>query len=131
MHPGHTSFLKQAAAHGDFLTVVVARDQNVLSAKGYIPLWDEEMRLAAVAKLPFVSKAILGSPAGHYTLIDIISENPDVVCLGYDQWPTDEKLMTDLTLVGIIDIQIRRLLAFKPHLYKSSILRDYIETKEL
>lgn len=127
LHPGHKSFLRQAKNHGDFLTVVVARDENVLDSKGKIPVWDEETRLSAVSQISSVDKAMLGSKSGPYTLIDIISEMPDVICLGYDQWPPEEKLESDLSLVGLHGIALRRLVSYKPHLYKSSILREQVE----
>ena len=54
LHPGHRSFIAQAAALGDELFVVVARDENVRRIKGHYPDQSQEERKAALAKLPEV-----------------------------------------------------------------------------
>ena len=45
LHPGHISFLKQAARLGTELFVVVARDENVKRLKGRYPDHGEEERV--------------------------------------------------------------------------------------
>ena len=51
LHPGHLSFLKQAAALGDDLHVVIARDENVLRIKGVAPDHAETKRQEMVAEV--------------------------------------------------------------------------------
>ena len=51
LHPGHLSFIEQAAALGDELYVVVARDENVQRIKGHYPDHREEDRKAAIEQL--------------------------------------------------------------------------------
>ncbi|MHA1679090.1 MAG: adenylyltransferase/cytidyltransferase family protein, partial [Promethearchaeota archaeon] len=45
LHPGHVSFLKQARKYGNYLVVVVARDENVKKIKGKYPLDNELKRI--------------------------------------------------------------------------------------
>ena len=46
LHPGHLSFIEQAAALGDELFAVVARDENVKIIKGHYPDHSEVERKA-------------------------------------------------------------------------------------
>ena len=39
IHPGHINLIKQAKEFGDFLVVVIARDKNVIKAKGKQPFF--------------------------------------------------------------------------------------------
>ena len=48
LHAGHVSFIEQAAALGDELFVVVARDENVKRIKGHYPDQTEEERKLAL-----------------------------------------------------------------------------------
>ena len=43
-HDGHRDYFKQAREFGDYLIVVVARDENVLKIKGNIPRNNEKAR---------------------------------------------------------------------------------------
>ena len=54
IHKGHLSFLNQAKEHGDYLTVVVAKDSNVKKLKGHKPLNNEKQRKAKIKKAGFV-----------------------------------------------------------------------------
>ena len=51
LHKGHESYLKEAKGYGDYLVVVVARDENILRFKGRKPKHDENYRLSQVKKL--------------------------------------------------------------------------------
>jgi FAD synthetase len=116
LHPGHVSFLRQAAALGDELVVVVARDANVARVKGRLPAHGEEARRQAVAALGIAQQVCLGHPGAD--LLQIVAEvAPDVIALGYDQaappglseaWPQD---------------RLVRLTPHEPWRYKSSLLR--------
>ena len=84
LHPGHISFLQQAARLGDELWVVVARDENVSRLKGRRPVHDEGERLAQVARLDWVDRARLGNPGPDF--LRVVEEiRPDLIALGYDQ----------------------------------------------
>jgi glycerol-3-phosphate cytidylyltransferase-like family protein len=48
--------------------------------------------------------------------------NPDIICLGYDQTHFTDKLAAALKEMGLGHIEVKRLLAFEPEKYKSSIL---------
>ena len=84
LHPGHESFLKQAAKLGDELVVVVARDENVKRLKGRGPDHKEEVRRARVEGLGIAQKVQLGY-AGKNLLQVVRDLAPDIIALGYDQ----------------------------------------------
>ncbi len=116
LHPGHVSFLRQAAALGDELVVVVARDANVARVKGRLPIHGEEDRRQAVEALGIARQVRLGHPGAD--LLQIVADvAPDVIALGYDQaapaglaeaWPQG---------------RLVRLAPHEPWRYKSSLLR--------
>src|SRR3989338_350277 len=84
LHEGHLNFFKQAKEHGDYLVVVVGRDSTVNSVKKHLPKLQENERVDAVAKAPFVYYARLGNEhTSRYAVIEEVK--PDVICLGYDQ----------------------------------------------
>ncbi len=117
LHPGHTYILTEAKKQGDHLTVIVARDATVQHVKGQQPLFNEQQRLKNLEKLHIADKIRLGNTGDKYQVI--IDEDPDIIVLGYDQ-----KFFTD-KLQDIVKkhVQIVRLEAFKPEIYKSSKLR--------
>ena len=86
LHPGHQSFLEQAAALGTDLFIVVARDDNVLRIKGRPPTQSEDERLAAISRQPGVDDVRLGY-VGNDLLRVVRDISPDVIALGYDQVP--------------------------------------------
>jgi FAD synthetase len=82
LHPGHVHFLTEAKKLGDELVVVVARD-SVAKRMKRLPFIPENIRVAMVASLKPVDRAILGVEGNIY---DILAEvKPDIVALGYDQ----------------------------------------------
>jgi len=116
LHPGHLSFLKQAKKYGNYLTVVVARDENVKKIKGSYPFYNELLRLRRIRESKLVKEAILGKIFFSY---DIIKEiNPDVICVGYDQKVDKRKIKEKYNL------KVVRLLPYKEDIYKSSKLLD-------
>jgi FAD synthetase len=116
LHPGHRSFLEQAARLGDELVVVIARDENVERLKGRRPGQDEETRRAAVAQVPEVKRARLGNRGADF--LRVVEEvAPDVIALGYDQ-----KAPPGLS-EAFPHCRIVTLEPFHPDKYKSSLLR--------
>lgn len=122
LHDGHLNFFKQAKEYGDYLMVVVGRDSTVLSVKKKLPKQNENKRLEAVQKAPYVDYARLGNEG--VSKYEVIKETkPDIICLGYDQIFFVEKLADKIKEFGL-NIEIKRLVAFKPEIYKSSLLND-------
>ncbi len=119
LHKGHLYYLKHASKYGK-LIVIVARDRNVEKVKGRKPLNGEKTRLKNIAKLRFVSEAMLGSLTNKYRIIEKI--RPDIVCLGYDQKISVADLKARLK-AGKFRTKIIRIKAFKPQIYKSSKLK--------
>lgn len=113
-HPGHQYFLTEAKTHGDYLTVIIARDHNVEKLKGKLPRDNELTRQAKVAAWPAVDEAILGLEDFSKKEAIIDQVQPDVICLGYDQAPNFK--------APSHTIQVIRIVAYQPEKYKSSLL---------
>ncbi len=121
LHAGHKFFLQKARELGDELVVVVARNKSVERIKGKLPLNDERQRLEAVRALKFVDRAVLGKELERrYEIVREIG--PDIIALGYDQKPSEEKLRKELEKIGV-EAEIVRLGAFNENEFKSSRLR--------
>ncbi|MFA6475750.1 MAG: adenylyltransferase/cytidyltransferase family protein [Patescibacteria group bacterium] len=114
LHPGHRFFLSTAKKQGDRLVVVVARDKNVLLVKGHLPKQSEQVRLQQVQAVPEVAEARLGLEDFSKKELIIEQIKPDIICLGYDQTPN--------FIAPNQSIQVIRLPAFRPDIYKSSKL---------
>jgi FAD synthetase len=117
LHPGHVYALKEAKKYGDTLTVIVARDATVCHIKNRKAVFKEKTRLKNLKKLKIADKVRLGCLDNKYQVID--DEDPDIVALGYDQ----KFFVDDLKKVVGKKVQIVRLKAYKPEIYKSSKLR--------
>ena len=83
-HAGHNYLLNEAKKLGDYLIVVVARDETVKKIKNAWPENKEKQRLKTVKEHPAVNKAILGELKDKYTAIK--KYRPEVIVLGYDQF---------------------------------------------
>ena len=120
LHEGHKDFFRQAKEYGDHLVVVVGRDSTIIKTKGRPPKFNEQERLKTVQKSEFVNEARLGNEGDNpYKVIGEV--NPTIICLGYDQTHFTDKLASKIKEMGL-HIDIMRLKAFKPEIYKSSIL---------
>ena len=115
LHPGHRHFLAQAKRHGDYLIAVIARDRNVEKFKNKNPHDSEDERRVKIADVPAVDRAVLGQIKDVYKVIK--KEQPDVICLGYDQQVNLGELKKHFT--G----PIIRLKAHKPEIHKTSKLK--------
>jgi len=113
LHKGHENFLQQAKSYGTRLTVVVGTDSNVLKFKHKSPRQSQDVRLKNISSLSYVDKALIGRQDLDYKKI-IDEENPDIICLGYDQ--------DRLGLEKETSIPIKRLKPYKKEKYKTSIL---------
>jgi len=114
LHEGHRNFFKQAKQLGDYLVVVVARDENIERIKNREARIKEDKRLQAVRNEKLVDQAVLGDIGENYTIIDKIK--PDIIAIGYDQ-KVPEGLKNHLKKYRIITLK-----PFKPEVYKSSKL---------
>lgn len=124
-HPGHISFLKQAKKLGDFLLVVVARDQSVKEAKDRLPRETEIKRLRAVRQSTLADKAILGSKTNNY-FRTLRTNKIGIIALGYDQKPSIYQLKKQLRRHRLNNLKIIRLKSYNPAKYKSSKLSVYV-----
>lgn len=118
-HPGHINFLTQAAAKGDFLSVIISRDDTVARVKKGPPVHPEKARQRKIAKLGLADQIILGDKKNPYQKIQNI--RPDIICLGYDQRVFVEGLTSWLRRRKM-NVKIIRLKPFHKKLFKSSKL---------
>lgn len=119
-HDGHRNFIQQAKKHGDFLRVVVARDDTVLKVKGYKPKHSEQERINIIKKSALAGEVVLGSLDDKYEVIR--DYKPDIICLGYDQKFFVKALRKKLNEADLSRTKIVKLEPYKPEIYKSSIL---------
>ncbi len=120
VHPGHEYFFREAKKKGDWLVVVVARDQTVKKVKGTLPKYKEDKRQAEAERLGYVDQVVLGSKSNPYTIFNSIK--PDIICLGYDQHTYVDGLPQALANKGI-SAEIIRVAAYRPDKYKSSLIK--------
>ena len=85
---GHLWLLNKAKEYGDWLTVVVARDESARQVKGRKPVFPEEERLELIKNLRMVDEAVLGYRGDKFRIIEDLK--PDVLVLGPDPWNTVE-----------------------------------------
>ena len=121
LHPGHLDFFKQAKKYGDFLIVSVGTDKNVKTIKGKKPLFNQQERLALVVSVGPVDKTVLGAERDFYS--EIKKHKPDVICLGYDQWATEDDVRVELDRVGLTATKVIRLKPYKTSKAKSTIVK--------
>lgn len=114
LHKGHLYFLNEAKKHGNYLVVVVARDNTVERIKGNKPRNDEFYRKKAVENIGLVDKVLLGEK--ELSFKPILDEKPDVICLGYDQ----DSQYVERKFTKIVFIRIG---SFESDKYKSSKIK--------
>ena len=112
LHEGHLDFFKQAKQLGDYLIVVVARDESIRKMKNREPRIKEDERLRAIKKSRGADFAALGDMENYGRVIE--DYQPDIVALGYDQ-KIPETLKNTLKKYKIITLK-----PFRPGIYKSS-----------
>ncbi|MDP2586333.1 MAG: tRNA pseudouridine(55) synthase TruB [Candidatus Komeilibacteria bacterium] len=127
IHPGHLHLINQAKKLGDFLTVVIARDQNVVKIKGREPFYNEHQRLANLQLLALADSVILGGLDDPYEVIR--KEEPDIIALGYDQQVFVNGLI-EFRNNSAAHFKIERLEAFKEDICKGKNIRKAIEDSQ-
>ncbi len=120
LHEGHRFYLTEARKLGDYLVVVVARDETVKEVKKQQPLNAENVRVRNLQKLGIADKVVLGNSGDKLKVVE--DEKPGIVCLGYDQTFFTDNIKEKLRQRGL-DIEVVRLPACKPEVYKSSLIR--------
>jgi FAD synthetase len=120
LHAGHRDMFAQAKAKGNYLIVVVARDQSIKKSKGARPAQGETERLKIVTNEKVVDEATLGYLYDHFKIIK--KYRPEVICLGYDQKMAIKELKERLAKFNLTP-EIFRLAAYQPEIYKSSIIK--------
>jgi FAD synthetase len=103
LHPGHVHYLRDAAAMGDELHVIVARGDNVTHKEP--PVVPDSQRRDMVGSLGLVDEAHLGHPEDIFIPIERI--DPDIIALGYDQHHDEQRLENALSERDI-DCSVRR-----------------------
>lgn len=120
-HNGHKDFFRQARKYGEYLIAVVARDKNVLEAKGRLPENNEIARQQKISDSGLADIVVLGNLDNMYRVIQ--EYKPDVICVGYDQKYSAVELKEKLIAFGLDKTKIVRLRSFHPEIYKSSKLK--------
>jgi FAD synthetase len=121
LHPGHLDFFRQAKKYGDWLIVSVGTDKNVERIKGRKPLFSQKERFDLVSQLNIVDKVVLGAEKDFYSHIKKYS--PNVICLGYDQWASEDEVESELLRVGLTKTKVARLKPYKINKAKSTQLK--------
>jgi FAD synthetase len=103
LHPGHLHYLRDAAAMGDRLTVILARRENVTHKEP--PILPNRQRRDVVAALEMVDEARIGHPEDIFVPIEEL--DPDVIALGHDQHHDEAAIEDELARRGI-DCEVRR-----------------------
>ncbi len=103
IHPGHIHYLREAAAMGEELHVIVARRDNVTHKDA--PVLPNRQRRDVVAALDPVNRALVGDDEDIFAPIENI--DPDVIALGFDQHHDADAIRRALAERGI-DCEVRR-----------------------
>jgi len=120
VHDGHRALIRQATEHGDRIIAVVARDETVEQVKGHKPQYHECERVAELLQIDVIDDIVLGY--GDEDKMCVVRDHvPDVVLLGYDQEHFVDELY-ELAQEDEQDFVIVRARAYKPDVYKSSLL---------
>jgi len=103
IHPGHVHYLREAAAMGDELHVIIARRENVTHKDP--PILPNRQRRDVVAALEMVDDARIGHPSDIFVPIEELE--PDVIALGYDQHHDEDGIRDTLADRGL-DCRVER-----------------------
>ena len=115
-HEGHRFFLEESQKHGEIFYIIIARDANITKIKGSKPMFSENMRAKKIKEAFHSAHIDLGDLKDFHA--PIRRWNPDILCFGYDQ-KVDVKLLEK----KFPDITCKKIKAFKPEVFKSSLLK--------
>jgi FAD synthetase len=120
LHEGHKFYLSEAKKLGDYLVVVVSRDETVKEVKNHSPKHNQSERIKNLQQIKIADKVIPGNEGDKLQVV--IDEKPQIICLGYDQKFFTEKIKEKLEERGLT-VEVVRIPSHKPDIYKSSLLR--------
>lgn len=122
VHEGHRAFLRQAREEGEYVIVVVTRDEVVEQLKEKRPKKDEKKRIQELTETGLVDEVVLGDAVlGTWSVIE--KHKPDVIALGYDQEKL-KKALRDFFASRSLGISVRVMKAFRPEQYHSSVIHE-------
>jgi tRNA pseudouridine55 synthase len=128
VHEGHKNYFQQARKLGHKLICIVARASVVKKIKGEYPRLDAKKRIKLVKQCTEIDQVFLGTYGKDGEIYNFVAQlKPDVIALGYDQKAYTKNLKREMKRRGL-RVKVIRLNAYKPHVYKSSIIID--KTKE-
>ena len=112
LHNGHIEFLKKSKslAENSELVVIVARDDTSEKIKNKSTINNQKIRLSRIKALDFVDNAFLGYEKSRL-LERVVSLNPNIIALGYDQWAKEDWLLKELQERGL-NVKIVRMPKF-------------------
>ncbi len=76
-----------------------------------------------VSHVDVVDRAVIGEEKDFYKHIAAIG--PDVICLGYDQWASDEEVEKNLKSIGLWKTKVVRLKPHKEDRAKSTHVKNH------
>ena len=109
LHVGHLATLQEARSLGDYLLVIVARDETVMKFKQRKPIKPEEERREILEQLRPVDLALLGQRQNY--LQTALQFRPDLIVMGHDQRMEIEGILSFLEEKGYPHIRVERLSA--------------------
>jgi len=127
IHAGHENYLKKAKELGDYLIVIIARDETVKSVKGEFPHHSEKKRVNNLKNTGIPDKVMLGNAGDKHKVITKFK--PKIIALGYDQYVFTQKLEKTLIDHGL-DTEIIRLEPYFPQIYKTSLIKKSLLEKQ-
>lgn len=129
LHKGHLYYFSKAKEFGDYLIVVIGRDETIEKIKSKKPYNNEKKRLEIIQQCEIVNKAILGNTKDKYQMI--IDEKPDILVFGYDQQSFNIGIQEELLKRNLEHIEIKTITtSLNPQKYKSSIIFQNSINKE-
>jgi len=108
LHAGHLHYVGQAKSLGDELVVVIAHDETVRKQK-HEPITNQELRRRMVEGLKPVDSAIVGNPPGVPIFEILITVEPDIIALGFDQKHSIDSIRKGLEEHGFGHVQVTRV----------------------
>jgi len=122
LHAGHRSLLREARTYGDYLIVVVARDEVVQQLKKHKPKYFLAQRMEHLKKEDGVDEAVASDAViGSWEVVK--KHKPEVIACGYDQQELKIDLEKHLVDFGYAP-KIVVLKPFEPEKHHSSVLNQ-------
>lgn len=124
LHTGHIKTLKEAAGFGNFLLVVVAKDETVEGRKRK-PIHSEVQRMKLLNEIEVVDLAVVGDRTDHMAIVR--ETKPDIIAIGSDQDHRIKLLSKQLIDEGLINTEILRLTSNLEGLSTTEVITEILE----